>query len=71
MTAAEFARKHGIPYQDVRQALPMTPTRRKESWALEFPEDELRQALLKLMAKEAEEQMASGMSCGPEGCKLR
>ena len=31
----------------------------------------LRQALLKLMAKEAEEQMASGMSCGPEGCKLR
>lgn len=27
MTAAEFARKHGIPYQDVRQALPMTPTR--------------------------------------------
>ena len=44
MTAAEFARKHGIPYQDVRQALPMTPTRRKESWALEFPEDELRQA---------------------------
>ena len=21
-----------------------------------------------LMAKEAEEQMASGMSCGPEGC---
>ena len=49
MTAAEFARKHGIPYQDVRQALPMTPTRRKESWALEFPEDELRQALLKRM----------------------
>ena len=49
MTAAEFARKHGIPYQDVRQALTMTPTRRKESWALEFPEDELRQALLKRM----------------------
>ena len=31
----------------------------------------LRQALMKLMVKEAEEQMASGMSCGPEGCKLR
>lgn len=49
MTAAEFATKHGIPYQDVRQALRLTPTRQKESWALEFPEDELRQALLKRM----------------------
>ena len=31
----------------------------------------LRQALIRLMDKERDEQMASGMSCGPEGCKLR
>lgn len=31
----------------------------------------LRQALLKLIVKESEEQMTSGMSCGPDGCKLR
>lgn len=45
MTAGEFAKKYRIDYQTVRQATYRTPTRKAESWALDYPEDELIRAV--------------------------
>ena len=45
MKAGEFAKRYGIDYQTVRQATFRTPTRQKESWALDYPADELTRAV--------------------------
>ena len=46
MTVGEFAKKYKVEYQMVRAATYRTETREKEPWALDFPEDELRRAVL-------------------------
>lgn len=46
MTVGEFAKKYKVEYQTVRAATYRTATREKEPWALDFPEDELRRAVL-------------------------
>ena len=45
MTAGEFAKKYGIDYQLVRRATFRTTTRAEISWALEYPEAELKKAV--------------------------
>ena len=45
MTAGEFAKKYGIDYQTVRSATFRTATRAETSWALDYPETELRAAV--------------------------
>lgn len=45
MTAGEFAKKYGIDYQIVRAASFRTTTRAETSWALDYPEAELRKAV--------------------------
>ena len=45
MTAGEFAKEFGIDYQIVRAATFRTATRTEESWALDYPVHELRQAV--------------------------
>lgn len=45
MTAGEFAKKYGIDYQVVRAATFRTVTRAECSWALDYPEPELKRAV--------------------------
>lgn len=45
MTAGEFAKKYGIDYQIVRAASFRTATRAEISWALDYPEPELKKAV--------------------------
>ena len=45
MTAGEFAKKYGIDYQIVRAASFRTTTRAECSWALDYPEPELKKAV--------------------------
>lgn len=45
MTMGEFSRKYDVPYQDVHKASFRTATRMKASWALDFDERDLREAV--------------------------
>lgn len=45
MTAGDFAKKYGLPYQIVRSATFRTSTRQMESWRLDYEEPELKRAV--------------------------
>ncbi|MBQ9663490.1 MAG: DsbA family oxidoreductase [Oscillospiraceae bacterium] len=60
--AAAYHGIHAVPFFVINERYSISGAPDREG---------LRSALLKLMEKEAEEAMATGMSCGPEGCRIR